>query len=109
MVYWIYLAVAIVAEVAATSALKLSDGMTRFWPSLWVIAGYSVAFYCLAQAIKVIPVGISYAVWAGTGIVLIALIGWAMFGQKLDLPAIVGIGLILAGVVMVTLVSDSVH
>ncbi|WP_414828906.1 DMT family transporter [Alteromonas sp. H39] len=106
--YWVFLAVAIIAEVAATSALKLSDGMTKWMPTFFVIAGYSVAFYCLAQAIQAIPVGISYAVWAGVGIVLVALIGWLVFGQKLDAAAMVGIAFIIIGVVLITLVSKSV-
>ncbi|WP_218312536.1 DMT family transporter [Alteromonas antoniana] len=107
--YWVFLAIAIVAEVAATSALKLSDGMTKWVPTLFVIVGYGVAFYCLAQAIQAIPVGISYAVWAGVGIVLIALLGWVMFGQKLDIAAMLGIAFIITGVVLITLVSKSAN
>lgn len=106
--YWMFLAVAIIAEVAATSALKFSEGMTKWVPALVVIAGYSVAFYCLAQAIQAIPVGISYAVWAGVGIVLVALVGWVLFGQKLDAAAMLGIAFIILGVVLITLVSKSV-
>lgn len=106
--YWVFLAVAIIAEVAATSALKLSEGMTKWVPGFFVIAGYSVAFYCLAQAIQAIPVGVSYAVWAGAGIVLVAIIGWLMFGQKLDVAAMLGIAFIIIGVVLITLVSKTV-
>lgn len=102
------LAVAIVCEVIATAALKSSDGFTRLWPSLLVVAGYAVAFYALSIALRAIPVGVAYAIWSGVGIVGIALIGWAVFGQALDAPALIGIGLILAGVLVLNLFSASV-
>jgi len=105
---WLFLAVAIVSEVIATSALKASDGFTRLWPSVLVVAGYGVAFYCLALTLRSIPVGIAYAVWSGAGIVLISTIAWFWYGQKLDAPAIVGIGLIVAGVAVLNLMSKSV-
>lgn len=105
---WIYLGIAIVAEVIATSALKAADGFTRIAPSLLVVAGYVVAFYFLSLTLKTIPVGLAYAVWAGVGIVLIALIGWFLYGQSLDFPALIGIGLILAGVLVINLLSKSV-
>ena len=95
---WLLLSIAILAEVFGTSFLKASEGFTRFWPSVAVIVGYIVAFYFLALSLKVIPVGIAYAIWAGIGVVLIALIGWIVFSQKLDTPAIIGISMILGGV-----------
>ncbi|BFN14015.1 MULTISPECIES: SMR family transporter [Marinobacter] len=104
---WLLLGLAIVAEVIATSALKSSEGFTRLLPSIVVVIGYSVAFYFLALAIKVIPVGIAYAVWAGLGIVLISLIGWLLLGQKLDFPAVVGMLLIVAGVLVINLLSNT--
>ena len=95
---WLFLAVAIIGEVAATSALKSSDGFTKLAPSAVVVVGYGVAFYFLSLALKSIPVGIAYAVWAGLGIVLVAGIAWLLHGQKLDAWALVGIGLIVSGV-----------
>ncbi|GIX08325.1 MULTISPECIES: multidrug efflux SMR transporter [unclassified Elioraea] len=102
------LAVAIVCEVIATAALKSSDGFTRLWPSLAVIAGYGLAFYALSLALRAIPVGVAYAIWSGVGIVGIALIGRVVFRQTLDAPALIGIGLILAGVLVLNLFSASV-
>ena len=105
---WLLLGIAILAEVFGTSFLKASDGFTRFWPSVAVIVGYIVAFYFLALSLKVIPVGIAYAIWAGLGVVLIALIGCVVFSQKLDTAAIVGISMILGGVVVLNVFSNSV-
>lgn len=102
---WLFLAVAILGEVIATSALKSSHGFTRLIPSVVVVAGYGVAFYFLSLALKSIPVGIAYAVWAGLGIVLVAGIAWVFHGQKLDLWAFVGIGLIISGVAVLNLLS----
>jgi len=104
---WLFLALAIVAEVVATSALKSSEGFTRLAPTAVVVLGYVVAFYFLALAIKVIPVGVAYAVWAGLGIVLISLIGWLVFQQKLDPPAVIGMALILSGVLVINLFSST--
>jgi small multidrug resistance pump len=104
---YLYLAIAIVAEVAATSALKASEGFTRLGPTLLVAAGYGVAFYCLSLVLRTVPVGIAYAIWAGAGIVLIALIGALVLRQPLDAPAVVGIALIVAGVVVIQLFSKS--
>jgi small multidrug resistance pump len=104
---WLFLAVAIVAETIATSALKASDGFSRLWPSALVVVGYGIAFYCLALTLRTIPVGIAYAVWSGVGIMLISLAGWLVYGQKLDTPALVGMGLIVAGVVVMNLFSKS--
>jgi small multidrug resistance pump len=110
MQQWIYLGIAIVSEVIGTSALNASAGFSRPWPSLVVIAGYAVAFYCLSLALKSIPVGIAYAIWSGVGVALIALVGWAIFGQALDAPAVIGIALIVAGVVVLNVFSrTSVH
>jgi small multidrug resistance pump len=104
----VYLAIAIVAEVIATSALKASEGFSRLWPSLVVAVGYAAAFFCLSLTLRTIPVGIAYAIWSGAGIVLIAAIGWVFYRQVLDLPAIIGLGLIVAGVLVVNLFSKTV-
>ena len=104
---WLYLGVAILSEVAATSALKASEGFTRLWPSLVVVVGYGVAFFFLSLTLRTIPVAVAYAVWSGVGIALIAIIGWLLFGQALDLPGIVGIALIVAGVLVLNLFSKS--
>ncbi|MCC5882671.1 MAG: multidrug efflux SMR transporter [Halomonas sp.] len=100
-----YLALAIIAEVVATSALKATHGFTRLVPSLIVIVGYTIAFYMLSLVLRTIPVGIAYAIWAGLGIVLVALVGVLVYGQRPDLPAVLGIGLIVAGVVVIQLFS----
>jgi small multidrug resistance pump len=105
---YLYLAVAIVAEVIATSLLKTSLGFTRLWPSLATVIGYAVALYCLAQTLGTIPTGVAYAIWSGVGIVLISLIGRFVFGQTLDAPALIGMGLIVAGVLVINLFSRSV-
>ena len=105
---WLYLAVAIVLEVVATSALKASDGFTRMLPSLVVVVGYSAAFYMLSLTLRTMPVGVVYAVWSGVGVVLITLVGWMWFKQELDLPAFVGIALISSGVVVLNFFSKSV-
>lgn len=102
---WLFLGIAIVAEVVATSALKSSDGFSRLMPSIVVVVGYVLAFYFLSLTLKVIPIGVAYAIWAGLGIVLIALVSWAIYGQKLDLPAIAGMTLIIAGVAVINLFS----
>lgn len=104
---WLQLLLAIVAEVVATSALKASDGFTRLWPAVIVVVGYSVSFYCLSLVLKTIPVGITYAVWSGLGIVLITLAAWWLYGQTIDTAGLVGMGLILAGVVVLNVFSRS--
>ncbi len=104
---WIYLAIAIVSEVAGTSALKASAGFTRLGPSLVVAAGYASAFYFLSLTLRTIPVAVTYAIWSGVGIALIALVSWLAYGQKLDGPALLGIALIVAGVVVLNLFSAS--
>ncbi|WP_234271765.1 DMT family transporter [Billgrantia ethanolica] len=105
MMAFVYLALAIVAEVVATSALKATHGFTRLVPSLMVVVGYAIAFYMLSLVLRTIPVGIAYAIWAGLGIVLVALVGIVVYGQRPDLPAVLGIGLIVAGVVVIQLFS----
>ncbi|WP_295556430.1 multidrug efflux SMR transporter [uncultured Hyphomicrobium sp.] len=101
------LLIAILSEVAATSALKASDGFSRLWPSVIVVAGYGSAFYFLSLALKAIPMGIAYAIWSGIGIVLISLAGWIVYGQKLDLAALAGMALIIAGVVVLQVLSGT--
>jgi len=98
---YIYLAIAIVAEVVATSALKASEEFTKLFPSLIVIIGYGAAFYFLTLTLRTIPIGITYAVWAGLGIALVALAGAILYKQIPDLPAIIGMVLIIAGVVII--------
>jgi small multidrug resistance pump len=104
----LYLIIAIFGEVLATSALKAAEGFTKPVPSLIVVIGYSVAFYFLSLTLKTIPVGITYAYWSGIGIVLVSLIGWLWYGQRLDLPALAGMALILAGVVVMNLFSKTI-
>ena len=104
---WLFLLVAIVSEVIATSALKSSEGFSRLWPSVVVVIGYGIAFYCLALTLRVIPMGVVYAIWSGIGIVLITLVGWFLFDQKLDLTALLGIGLIASGVVVMNVFSKT--
>lgn len=103
----VYLSIPIVAEVIATSALKASNEFTKLGPSLVVVVGYGVAFYCLALVMRTIPVGVAYAIWAGVGIVLISIIGVVVFERPLDLPAMIGIVLIMAGVVIINLYSQA--
>ncbi|MBO1074752.1 DMT family transporter [Roseomonas marmotae] len=98
---------AIVLEVIATSALQASQQFTRPWPTAVMALGYLAAFFFLSLALRGIPVGIAYAIWSGLGIVLISAVGWVVFGQKLDMPAIIGLGLILAGVLVVNLFSGT--
>ena len=102
-----WLAIAIVAEVIATSALKAAEGFTRPLPSLITAVGYGLAFYALSHTLKTVPVGIAYAIWSGVGIVLVTGIAWVMYRQRLDGAALVGIALILAGVLVINLFSKS--
>ena len=99
---------AIVLEVIGTTALQLSQQFSRFWPTILMIACYAAAFYCLSLTLKVIPVGIAYAIWSALGIVLISIVGLVYFKQRLDMPAIIGLGLIITGVLVVNLFSKSV-
>lgn len=104
---WIFLTVAIIAEVVATSALKSSEGFTKLLPSLVVGIGYLIAFYFLSLTLKYMPVGIAYAIWSGLGTVLITLVSYFVFKQKLDFPAVVGLALIVLGVVIINVFSKS--
>jgi small multidrug resistance pump len=104
---WVYLYIAIGTEVTATIALRASEGFTRPGPSALVVAGYAAAFYFLSLTLNTIPVGIAYAIWSGAGILLTAIAGWRLFGQTIDLPGLIGIGLILAGVAVINLLSGS--
>jgi small multidrug resistance pump len=107
MSQWLFLSVAIISEVVATSALKASNGFTQLWPSLLVIAGYAIAFFFLSLTLRTMPVGIAYAIWSGIGIVLVTFIAWFVFGQSLDSPAIIGLTLIITGVVVLQIFSKS--
>lgn len=104
---WVYLSIAIVSEVIATTALRASEGFTRIGPSCIVAVGYGVAFFFLSLTLRSIPVGVAYAVWSGVGVVLISLAGWVIYDQRLDLPAVIGIALIIAGAVVLNLFSKS--
>ncbi|ACM27369.1 SMR family transporter [Agrobacterium sp. SHOUNA12C] len=102
------LMVAIVLEVMGTTALQMSQQFTRLGPSIVLVLCYAASFYCLSVTLRVIPVGIAYAIWSGLGIVLISTVGLVFFRQKLDLAAVIGLGLIIAGVIVVNLFSKSV-
>ena len=104
---YVLLGAAIAAEVVATTALARSDGLTRLVPSLLALACYAVAFWFLSYALRVMPTGIVYAIWSGLGIVLIAAVSWIWYGQRLDLPALAGLALIILGVLVVNLFSKS--
>ena len=106
--HWLYLMIAIVAEVFGTSFLRAAAGFTRPVPSLCVVVGYGLAFFFLSLTVKDLPVGVVYAVWSGAGVTLIAAIGWLFLGQKLDAAAIIGMALIVAGVVVLNLFSKMV-
>ena len=101
------LALAIVAEVVATSALQASAGFTRLWPSVLVVLGYGVAFFCLSITLKTVPMGVAYALWSGLGIVLITASGWLLFQQRVDTAALLGMALIVAGVAVMQLFSKT--
>lgn len=103
---FVFLALAIVAEVVATSALKASDGFTRLWPSVTVVIGYGLAFYLLALVLRSVPVGIAYAFWAGLGIVLVTLVGLVVYGERPDPPALLGLAMIVGGVVVIQVFSS---
>ena len=107
MTGYLYLAIAITAEVIATTSMKALDGFSRSLPLLLVVAGYSLSFWMLSLVVKTIPVGIAYAIWAGLGIVLVSVAAAAIYQQKLDLPAVLGMVLIVAGVVVIQLFSSS--
>ncbi len=104
--HWLYLSIAILAEVVATSSLKAAEGFTRLTPSLIVIFGYGTAFYSLSLTLRTMQVGTAYAIWSGVGTVLISLIAWLLYNQKLDAAAIAGITLIIAGVAIIKFLSQ---
>jgi multidrug transporter EmrE-like cation transporter len=104
---WLYLGVAIVSEVIATSALGPSRGFTKPAPTIIVLIGYGIAFYFLSQTLRTIPVAVAYAVWSGAGVAMITLIAWTLFGQRLDAFALLGIGLIVVGVLVIHLQSTA--
>ncbi|WP_411754253.1 SMR family transporter [Serratia sp. (in: enterobacteria)] len=107
MTGFMFLTMAIVAEVIATAMLKASEGFTRLWPSLAVVVGYAIAFWGLSMVVKIMPLGIVYAIWSGMGIVLVSIAALFIYQQKLDLPAVIGMGLIVAGVLVINLLSKS--
>ncbi|EST58590.1 SMR family transporter [Proteus sp. DFP240708] len=102
-----YLMLAIISEVIATTMLKASDGFSRLYPSIVVVIGYCLSFWALSQVVRVMPLGIAYAIWSGLGIVLVSVAAVFLYQQKLDLPAIVGMTLIIAGVLVINLLSKS--
>jgi small multidrug resistance pump len=104
---WLYLTIAIVAEVVGTSALKPSEGLTKPYPAAIVVVGYAIAFYLLSLTLRTIPIGVAYAVWAGSGVALVTVIGWIVFGQTLDAFALLGIALIMTGVLVIYLLSNT--
>lgn len=103
---WLLLGTAILAETIATAALKSSDGFSKLAPSVMVVAGYATAFYCLSLTLRQVPVGIAYAIWSGVGTTLITAFGWFVLGQKIGVPALIGIALIVAGVITMNLFSN---
>jgi len=106
---YLYLFMAILAEVIATSALKSAEGFTKLGPSLVVVVGYGIAFYLLSLVLRDMTVGITYAIWSGVGIILVALVGVVMFREIPDTPAIIGMGLIIAGVAVIHTLSNTVR
>jgi small multidrug resistance pump len=108
LVNYLYLAGAILFEVIGTSALKASDGLSKLWPTLLMGLCFAVALFCLSQTLRTIPLGIAYAIWCGAGIILTALSGWFVFRQSIDAAAIIGMALIIAGVLVINLMSKSV-
>jgi small multidrug resistance pump len=104
---YLFLAIAIISEVIATSSLKASRGFTQLQPSILVVVGYASAFYFLSLTLRSIPVAVAYAIWSGVGVALVALVAWLFFGQRLDFPTIVGIMLIVTGVIVLNLFSKS--
>lgn len=107
MIAYLYLAIAIFAEVIATTALRAADGFTVLVPSAISIAGYIVAFYFLSLTLRGMPVGIAYAIWSGVGIILVSLAGWVIYRQLLDFPALIGMGLIMSGVIVINVFSKT--
>lgn len=106
---WLYLAIAICAEVIATTSLKYAEGFTKPLPTLAVAIGYGTSFFLLSLILKTIPVSITYAIWSGVGVALVTILGWVWLGQKLDMGAIIGIGLIVMGVLVINVFSNTVN
>lgn len=104
---YLYLAIAILAEIIGTTFMKQADGFTKLGPSIVCVVSYVVAFYFLSLTLKTIPTGVAYAIWSGVGIVLISAAAWVFHGQKLDAPAVIGMGLIVAGVVVMNIFSKA--
>ena len=105
---YVYLLIAVAFEVTATMALKETDGFTRLWPSLISIVGYALTFYFLSLMLRTLPVGIVYALWCGLGIFFLVAVAWIFYRQALDAPALLGLGLIVAGVAIINLFSKSI-
>jgi small multidrug resistance pump len=106
---YLFLAMAILAEVAATSALKASDEFTQIIPTMIVIVGYGAAFYFMTLVLRVLPIGITYAIWSGLGIVLVTVVGFLFYKQALNIPTIIGIGLIISGVIVINIFSRAIN
>jgi len=106
--HYIYLGIAIIAEVVATSAIKSSSEFTKLIPSMIVVVGYGISFYYMALVLRTIPVGITYAIWSGLGIVLVTLVSIVLYGQIPDLPAVIGMSLIISGVVVIHIFSKTI-
>jgi len=104
---WVYLTLAIFSEVMATASLKSTEGFSKLWPSVIVLVGYSAAFYFLSLTLDTIPIGVAYAIWSGVGVAAITLVSIFVFDQKIDAAGFVGIGLIVAGVIILRLFSES--
>ncbi len=104
---YVYLVIAILTETIGTTALQASQQFTRLWPSILVVLAYGASFWFMALALKFMPVGLVYAIWSGLGIVFIAMIGFIVFQQRLDLPAVLGIGMIIAGILVIQLFSNT--
>jgi small multidrug resistance pump len=102
---WLYLSIAILAEVIATSSLKAAEGFTRLIPSLIVVFGYGTAFYFLSLTLRTMQVGTAYAIWSGVGTVIISIVAWLLYNQKLDAPSILGMALIISGVIIIKFLS----
>ncbi len=105
---FLYLLIAVIAEVLATSAMKASHGFSVLLPSCFTVLGYAIAIYFLSLAFKVIPMGIAYALWSGAGIIFISMVGWIYFKQHLDVPAVIGLAFMIIGIVIIQVFSKSV-
>ncbi|UNW07986.1 MULTISPECIES: multidrug efflux SMR transporter [unclassified Acinetobacter] len=106
---FLYLSVAIIAEVIATSALKASNGFSVLWPSITTFVGYAIAIFFLSMAMKTIPMGIAYAIWSGAGIILISTVGLLVFKQHLDIPALIGLSFMIVGIIFINVFSKSIE